>query len=81
MAVRSTKVYRTFDEINKDLEILKMERDIAYLRFKKDLDETKESLKPGNIIGETPKKILNVVGAFSGPLKNAALTWLFKKIF
>jgi len=81
MPVRSTKVYRTFDEINKDLEILKVERDIAFLKFKKDLDETKESLSVDNLIGETPKKIINVVGAFSGPLKNAALTWLFKKIF
>lgn len=81
MPVLNTKVYRTFDEINKDLEILKIERDIAFLRFKKDLDETKESLKVDNLIGETPKKILNVMSAFSGPLKNAALTWLFKKIF
>jgi len=81
MPVKITKVYRTFDEINKDLEILKIERDIAYLRFKKDLGEAKDSLTVDNLIGETPKKILNVVGAFSGPLKSAALTWLFKKIF
>lgn len=76
-----TKVYSTFNEINRDLEILKIERDLAYLRFKKDLGETKESLKPENMIGETPLKILHTLGAFSGPLKSAALTWLFKKIF
>jgi len=76
-----TKVYRTFDEINLDLKILKIERDLAYLRFKKDLDETKESLRPENMIGETPLKIINTLGAFSGPLKSAALTWIFKKLF
>jgi len=77
----NTKVYQTFDEINKDLEILKVEKDLAYARFKKDLEQTKESLQPGNMIGETPKKILGVLGAFSGPIKSALLTFLFKKIF
>jgi len=77
----NTKVYHTFDEINKDLQILKLEKDLAFARFKKDLDETKESLKPGNMIGETPKKILGTLGAFSGPIKSALLTFLFKKMF
>jgi hypothetical protein len=77
----NTKVYNTYDEINKDLEILKVEKDLAYAKFKKSLDETKESLQPGNLIGETPKKILGVLGTVSGPLKSLALTWLFKKIF
>ena len=77
----NTKVYTTFDEINRELEILKVEKDLAYARFKKDLNQTKESLEPGNIIGETPKKILGLLGAFSGPIKSALLTFLFKKIF
>lgn len=77
----TTKIYKSFDEINKELEILKVEKDLAYARFKRDLDETKESLQPGNLIGETPKKVLGVLGAFSGPLKSAALTFLFKKLF
>jgi hypothetical protein len=77
----STKIYHTFNEINKELEILKVEKDLAYARFKKDLYETKDSLQPGNIIGEGPKKVLGILGAFSGPLKSAALTFLFKKLF
>lgn len=77
----SIKIYNTFDEINKELEILKVEKDLAYARFKKDLDQTKESLQPGNIIGDGPKKVLGILGAFSGPLKSAALTFLFKKLF
>lgn len=77
----NTKIYYTYDEINRDLEILKVEKDLAYAKFKKQLGETKESLEPMNLIGETPRKVLGVLGAFSGPLKSAALTWLFKKIF
>lgn len=81
MATHITKTYSTYDEINKDLEILKIEKDLAYAKFMKELDETKESLEPMNLIGETPRKVLGVLGALSGPLKSAALTWLFKKIF
>ncbi|MHA3788514.1 DUF6327 family protein [Flavobacterium hauense] len=77
----NTKVYTTYDEINRDLEILKVEKDLAYAKVKRSFEDTKESLEPMNMIGETPKKILGVLGTFSGPLKSAALTWLFKKIF
>ena len=81
MATHITKTYRTYDEINKDLEILKIEKDLAYAKFMKELDETKESLEPINLIGETPRKVLGVLSTLSGPLKSAALTWIFKKIF
>lgn len=75
------KVYSTFAQVNKDLQILKVEKDLAYAKFIKGLDETKDSLQPGNMIGETPKKILGLLGAFSGPIKSAVLTFLLKKMF
>lgn len=77
----NTTVYRSYDEINRDLEILKVEKDLAYARFMKDLEETKDSLAPMNLIGEKPRQVLGILGLLSGPLKSAALTWLFKKIF
>lgn len=76
-----SKVYYTYEEINRDLQILKVEKDLAHAKFAKSLDETKESLQPMNIIGETPKKILSFIGTLSGPLKSAGLAWLLKKIF
>lgn len=75
------KVYKTFDQINKDLEILKIEKDLAYYRLKKDVDDTKESLELKNLMGDAPKKAVNFLGNMAGPLKSAALTFLFKKIF
>ena len=78
--MKNTKTYYTYDQINKDLEIFKVEKDLAYQKFLRGLDETKESLELKNIIGDTPKKALNVLGLLSGPLKSAALTFLFKKI-
>lgn len=77
----NTKVYYTYDEINKDLEIMKVEKDLAYAKLLRELDETKESLEIGNLMGDTPKKVMGVLGMLSGPLKSAALTFLFKKIF
>lgn len=77
----TTKVYNSFEEINRDLEILKVEKDLAYARFKKDLNETKDSLTAENIVGEGPMRAFKIAGMLSGPLKSAALTWLFKKIF
>lgn len=75
------KEYTTFDQINKDLAILKVEKDLAYQKLLKEVDETKESLEFKNLIGNTPKKILNILGLASGPIKSAALTFLLKKIF
>ena len=77
----TTKVYRSYDEINRDLEILKVEKDLAYQKFLIEVEETKDSLNPMNMIGETPKKILGVLGHLGGPIKSMALTYLFKKIF
>ena len=72
--------YKTFEQIDKDLEIFKVEKDLAYQKFLRSLDETKESLEIKNLIGDTPKKAMNILGVLSGPLKSAALTFLFKKI-
>lgn len=74
----ATKTYKTFKEVETDLEIFKVEKELAYQKFLVELDVTKESLMPKNIIGDTPRKVM---GALSGPLKSAALTLLFKKLF
>lgn len=76
-----SKVYYTYAQINKELEILKIEKDLAYQKLLRELDETRESLEFRNLVGETPKKVMNVLGMLTGPLKSAALTFLFKKIF
>ena len=76
-----SNIYNTFDEINKELAIRKVEKDIAYQKLLKNLDKTKESLEIRNLMGDTPRKAMNILGMLSGPVKSAALTFLFKKIF
>ncbi|OYQ48626.1 hypothetical protein CHU92_00630 [Flavobacterium cyanobacteriorum] len=75
------KIYRSYQEVDKELEILKVEKELAYQKFLRELDETKESLEFRNIIGDTPKKAINILKMLSGPIKSAALTYLFRKIF
>lgn len=77
----NTKVYTSYEQINRDLEILKVEKDLAYQKFLKEVEETKESIQPKNIIGETPAKVLSFLGSISGPIKGLALTFLLKKLF
>lgn len=75
------KIYQSYQEVERELEILKVEKELAYQKFLRELDETKESLEFKNIMGDTPKKAMNILNMLSGPLKSAALTFLFKKIF
>lgn len=75
------KTYTTYAEINKELEILKIEKDLAYQKLLKDIEETKESLKPKNIVGDAPKKVMKTLSMFSGPVKSTLMTLLFRKLF
>ncbi|QYJ69034.1 DUF6327 family protein [Flavobacterium litorale] len=75
------KEYKSFADINKDLEIFKIERDISHLKFKKEFEATKDSLEAKNLIGSTPAKIIGYAAALAKPLKNVALTLLIKRIF
>lgn len=76
-----TKTYSSYEEINKELEILKVEKDLAYEKMHLSFTETKESFTAKNIVGTVPGIALNIIGALSGPLKNVGIAYLTKKIF
>lgn len=44
------KKYSSYAEIDKDLEILKLEKDINYQKLKLSFQKTKESITPQNIV-------------------------------
>ncbi|RRJ94167.1 DUF6327 family protein [Flavobacterium macacae] len=76
-----TKTYASYEEINKELEILKVEKDLAFEKMQLSFMETKDSFTAKNIVGTVPGMALNVIGALSGPLKNVGIAYLTKKIF
>lgn len=75
------KKYTSYAEIDRDLEILDVERKIHYQKLTQSFDNTKESLNPANMIGSVPKMALNVLGGLSGPIKNIGISFLLKKLF
>jgi len=46
-----TKKYSSYAEIERDLEILKLEKDINYQKLVLSFQKTKDSITPQNIIG------------------------------
>lgn len=75
------KKYASYAEIDRDLEILKLEKEIYYQKLLQSVDATKESLNPSNMMGSVPKVALNVLGGLSGPIKNLGISFLLKKLF
>jgi hypothetical protein len=59
----ATKKYSSYAEIDKDLEILKLEREIHYKKTLLSIDKTKESIIPTNTVSFIEKVYKNV---FSG---------------
>ncbi len=72
------KVYTDYDEIERDLEILALEKEIQFKRMMQSFDKTKESLSPGNLIGDVPKMALS---AIAGPVKTLGISFILKKLF
>ena len=76
-----TKKYASYADIDRDLEILKIEKEIHYQKMTQSVHDTKESLSPGNLMGGVPKAALGFLGNLSGPIKGMAINFLLKKIF
>lgn len=52
------RVYSSFDEIDKDLKILKLQTEIDKEEIKLSLDQTKQQLSPMSLIGSTVGSII-----------------------
>ncbi|WP_343748769.1 DUF6327 family protein [Fluviicola sp.] len=50
---RNPPKYNSFEEIDLDLKILKLEREIHAQKFKRGLQGAKQNLRPANLLEET----------------------------
>jgi len=75
------KRYTSYEEIDRDLEILALEKEIQYKKLTQSFDRTKDSLSPGNLIGGVPKMAISAIGGLAGPLKNVGIAFILKKLF
>lgn len=52
------RIYSSFEEIDKDLKILKLQTEIDKEEIKLSIDQTKDSLSPVSLIGSTIGSII-----------------------
>ncbi|WP_281763824.1 DUF6327 family protein [Neptunitalea lumnitzerae] len=63
------RVYKSFEEIDNDLAIRKLEKDIAYEKIKLNVTKAKDQFHPINLLGGIP-----------GIIKKFLISLLIKKI-
>lgn len=77
------KSYSSIEEINADLEILKVQRDIHYYKISKSMDDIKSELAPNNLVRNTLGSVTSYVKGSSNIqafLISAAMKYFFKKV-
>jgi hypothetical protein len=77
------KVYKSYAELNRDLEILKLEKEIHAKKLSLSLNRTKELLSPEYLAMESVQALLPRLQSYSKNLLGFAfsifISWLVKK--
>lgn len=76
-----SKKYSSFAEIDRELEILKIEKEIHYQRLVYNVYKTKENLEPMNVVkGFISSTISNYPNSL-GTIFNLAIPFLIRRFF
>jgi|GEM_PF-1038026 len=76
-----SKRYASYAQIEQDLEILKVEKELYYQRMLQTLDHTKGNLDPKKLFGGVPEVAIDMVSGLAGPLKGMLINFVLKKVF
>ena len=77
----NARKYTSFAEIDRELEILKIEKEIHYQRLIFNVEKTKENLEPINVVkGFVSSTVANFPSSL-GTIFNIALPFLIKRFF
>ncbi|HAH55350.1 MAG TPA: hypothetical protein DCM02_08745 [Flavobacterium sp.] len=78
-----TKKYSSYAQIELELEILKVERELNLKRIVLNVQKTKESLLPINLIGGFVRNYKSFLSTYSGTILNIAIPifikWILKR--
>jgi hypothetical protein len=78
-----TKKYSSYAQIDLELEILKVEKELNLKRIVLDIEKTKESFLPVNLIKGFVGDYKSILSNYSGTIINIAvpilINWLFKR--
>ena len=75
-----TKKYSSYAEIDRELEILKIEKELSYQKLVFGIKKTKESFTPQNIVSGVIGSSLNAFSGNYGTLINLAIPYVTKAI-
>ena len=73
-----TRKYSSYAEIDRDLEILKLEKQIHYQKLVLSIDQTKESLLPSNLVFDLVNYYKSFVSNIYMNLLKFAIPYLIK---
>ncbi|MBN9285386.1 MULTISPECIES: DUF6327 family protein [Flavobacterium] len=74
------KKYSSYDEINRELEILKIQKELDYQRLVYAVEKTRDNLTPRILTSG----FMGSVGSFftrSGTIQNLILSFIFNRLF
>lgn len=74
------KSYSSFEEINRDLQILKIQRELHYQKILSSADDLKEELSPERIIKNTFSSLIGQVRS-SGGIQAILISTVLKYFF
>jgi len=77
------KSYSSIEEINADLEILKVQRDIHYYKITQSLESIKSELTPNNLVRNTFGSVTSFVKGSNNVqafIISAVMKYFFKKV-
>lgn len=77
----NTRRYTSFDEIDRELEILKIEKDIHYQRLLFSVHKTKVNLEPMNVVKGLFSSTVSSLPGSLGTIFNLALPFIIKRFF
>ncbi|MFV8269023.1 DUF6327 family protein [Flavobacterium sp. GT2N3] len=75
-----TKKYSSYAQIDRELEILKIEKEISYQKLVFGIKKTKESFTPQHIVSGVIGSSLNAFSGKYGTLINLAIPYVSKAI-
>lgn len=76
-----SKKYSSFAEIDRELEILTIEKEIHYQRLVYNVQKTKENLEPINMLKGFVSATVNNFPSSIGTIFNLALPFLIRRFF
>jgi len=74
------KKYSSYDEINRELEILKVQKELDYRRLVYAVEKTRDDLTPGVFTSG----VVRSIGSFftkSGTIQNLVIGFIFNRLF